>query len=867
MARYTVQAPDGSTIELEGPDGASQDDVIAQAQRLYAERQAAPAAPRPRPIVSFQRGVSPEDAVAARATRLMQAQPEFVPPPRQAPEPGLGARLQEAFTGAARTTPEIEALPDIGKMPERNQFSVSGLKAALGQIAASGPEELVQVIGANFPDVQARVDAKGNYILRSGIDGKEYAIKPGFQASDVAPAIGKAIPQIAASQLVAPAAAAMGLGRAAQLASALVTAGVVQTATEEVSAMAGGTVEPVEVGKAIAGEAFGQGVGAAIGKGVSLAKGGVRAAKQAMRRAAPQAAEQTAGQVLDVATTPGAQAAGAAPIPGAQAAPAAAAAAPAAPAAAQGFMDPAELSDLVRKASRGGLGSAEAKRTLAEIAQFNPQAKADAEALGFELPFDVFADNPQIRAASGLLRSKAASAEEAAYTETLKKAVSRADELMSEYGATFMAGKPAAADVSDRVLSSMTNMSKELGDQAGRAFKEFDARVPKDTKITLPGLAAKLDEVMSTILPSQMTKAERGLARLVKKDKDGNLLEVPYGAFLREKQEMFEQMQKRVGNKYKDVNQRQLEEYYDIFRKEQLDLGDRLGDPDASGYIADANLLWAKKKDVDNVITEGYGDAADNSISKLMKSALRGAVEGDRKEWNKLTRVLDGIPRDLQRETVATALASAARTSRKIEGLDPGAFGFAEYAKLYQGLRANPPVYKRIVDALGPGSDESLQKLFEVSKRVTDARSRVLGTGKANQEFIDRLNAEGFVGKVLDASLRTGTGKVATAALGGTLGGGVGAAAAAAIVGAAGGKKSGQQAASQFFASDEFKQLLTEAAVREVRPELIRRVAASSAFAKFANAVGLPRAIEDRNRWIRNALNAQPSQTEEQPTQ
>ena len=46
MARYTVKAPDGSTIELEGPEGAAQADVIAQAQRLYAERQAPKATPK-----------------------------------------------------------------------------------------------------------------------------------------------------------------------------------------------------------------------------------------------------------------------------------------------------------------------------------------------------------------------------------------------------------------------------------------------------------------------------------------------------------------------------------------------------------------------------------------------------------------------------------------------------------------------------------------------------------------------------------------------------------------------------------------------------------------------------------------------------
>ena len=39
MAKYTVQAPDGQTITLEGPEGATQEEVIAQAQKLYKPKQ------------------------------------------------------------------------------------------------------------------------------------------------------------------------------------------------------------------------------------------------------------------------------------------------------------------------------------------------------------------------------------------------------------------------------------------------------------------------------------------------------------------------------------------------------------------------------------------------------------------------------------------------------------------------------------------------------------------------------------------------------------------------------------------------------------------------------------------------------------
>jgi len=40
MAVYKVQAPDGKIIKIEGPDGASQDEIMSQAQKLYQPQQA-----------------------------------------------------------------------------------------------------------------------------------------------------------------------------------------------------------------------------------------------------------------------------------------------------------------------------------------------------------------------------------------------------------------------------------------------------------------------------------------------------------------------------------------------------------------------------------------------------------------------------------------------------------------------------------------------------------------------------------------------------------------------------------------------------------------------------------------------------------
>jgi hypothetical protein len=51
MATYTVRAPDGSTITLQGPEGASQEEVIAKAKELYKGGVTAPAERQEQPLV------------------------------------------------------------------------------------------------------------------------------------------------------------------------------------------------------------------------------------------------------------------------------------------------------------------------------------------------------------------------------------------------------------------------------------------------------------------------------------------------------------------------------------------------------------------------------------------------------------------------------------------------------------------------------------------------------------------------------------------------------------------------------------------------------------------------------------------------
>lgn len=146
---------------------------------------------------------------------------------------GMIGSIKEAFTGQERKTELSESLPDWASMPELNSFSMASFKSAIGTMASS-PEETVKVIKANFPGVEVNQDAKGNYILKSSIDGQPYAIKPGAQVSDIPRALGTL-------------AAFTPTGRATSLAGMAAGAGATQAAIEATQAATGGEFNPSEI--------------------------------------------------------------------------------------------------------------------------------------------------------------------------------------------------------------------------------------------------------------------------------------------------------------------------------------------------------------------------------------------------------------------------------------------------------------------------------------------------------------------------------------------------------------------------------------------------------------------------------------------
>ena len=771
-------------------------------------KQAAPAASTPAPTAPAAAPMSPEQWAASQ------------------PKMGFFESLAESVTGTARATPETQALPEWTSMPELNQMSVASFKTALGSLLTN-PKETVQILQANFPGVQVRQDAKGNYLLRSSVDQKEYAIPPGFSMGDIPRAIGGL-------------AAFTPAGRAATIPGAIVGAGATQAAIEATQAGTGGSFNPLDVAVAAGTGPVGQVLQRVIPPAVQAVRKGAQSVTGG-RAPTPMPTPAVRVEPMMAPEIPAAVPEVVPPV-----APVAQAVAPAVtPAAAPtvSVIAEEEVGKLVKQAAGTGFGSAGARDRLADLAQVNVAAKEAAERLGIQLPADVFSDNPQVRAAAGLTRSAAGSEAEAAWRNTVTQAVDKADDVIKQFDATFVEGAVAPGVVSQKIKDSLTKTRSDLNTEAGKIYNAVDEVVPKTSPVSLPKLQETLAAVKDEVGETGMSAAERNLSKMI--DEGG----ITYGRLQREKGLIGKAINK-MESPYGSMAEADLKRLYAALADDQLTNVGNIGGEELRQQLRAANLIYAKERALGKRIVNAFGQDIEGSLANKMRTAITGAAKGDAGEFN---RLLKTVPEDLRKETVATALASVTRSAR---GAEKGGFGFSEFADIYPKLRANPPVYKTIVDTLGEGSSNVLRDLYEISKRVTDARANVLTTGKANQALMQGMQAESLIGKVMESTLAKGL-VTGAAAMGGPV-----AAAATSVITTAmtQGNKDALKAAGKLFADEGFQKLAVEAATRGAPSAAsIRRAAMSQSFQKFADAAKLPKTLDARIQWLQNA-----AQTERQ---
>lgn len=781
------------------------------------------------------------------------------PAPAAQPQMGFFEGLAEQVTGSRRATPDTQALPEWTSMPEMNQVSVASFKSALGTMM-SNPKETVQILQANFPGVQVRQDAKGNYLLRSSVDQKEYAITPGFTMGDIPRAIGGL-------------AAFTPAGAARTIPGAILGSGATQTAIEASQAATGGNVgrgELAEIGMAAATGPLGQIIQRVAPPVVQAVKSG---AQRVMARPAPAPVTPRVEPTFEappvMPEAPTAPATVTQPIPPA---------APGAPGASMGTaMDPgaiaptvapmsftatlertdaSEVLNLARKAAGFGPGSSTARARLIDMAQVNPEAAAAAQRLNIDVPFDVLSDNPQVRNAVGLTRALVAGEAEAAWETTTRAAIQRADEISQQFDARFIEGRPATGATSQRIIDNLTNTrdaleanSKVIYNRINGVEGGADGLVPKSTIIDLSNLNRTLQKVMTEVGDKGLSSKEKELLELATQPG------VTYGRLLREKS-LIGKAQAGLESPYGSMAEADLKRLYGALAQDQLDNVGAVAGKEVRRELRGANLMTAKRKALEKRIIGAFGKEIDGSVAQKMQSAISTASTGDAAAFNRLMKV---VPQELQKETVATALASVtAGKAAGRAGVNETVFSPSEFTKVYRGLRANPPVYTQMVKIMGPEWDRASRDLYEISKRIADAQARIPTTGKANQILGD-MAVNGLFSQVMSSGAAQ---RVVTGVAGLVPGGGL---IAPDIIGfMAGAKGSGVQKAAKLFADPAFQKLAVEAATTgQASDATLRRTAMSQSFQKFADQIKLSKELDARVQFLQSAIQTGRQSTQE----
>lgn len=774
---------------------------------------------------------APEGGNSSRQAELLSGFDDYMAknptPPSATPaeEPGMLAQAADTVTGNLRRTPTTDALPDWATMPELNQMSFASAKTGLGTLM-SNPAETAQIVKANFPDAQVRQDEKGNYLIRSAANGQEYAIKPGFQVSDIPRAVGMlaAFTPAGGARTIGGMALASGATQAGIEATQAATGGKFDASEVALSAAAGGAVPAI----ARAG-------GAALDMGKSaLAR--VRGVPEPIP--APAVAAREAAAVAPEVAAP--------PV------------APTAPAAPTVPLPADELAQTARKAAEGGMGSSRAAKILAGETAPDTATVNAAKRLGIEdhLQPDHVTTNQAYRELAQAVKSIPGSETRAAEMQGLEKVAARAEKLIDDIG-----GTTDLSTVSATVKKEMQSTQKQLEETADRLYTRVREEIPLKAEApaenVLSFIGKRADELGGEANLSPMEK--KILSRLTPKtsEKVGQVAADPeqagllMGARARPVQEtvktvrqptyaLLDDVRKDVGaassmsGPFKDADTGLAKKLYELITEDQAKV---VGSHGATELFNAARASVAVRKGLEDDLVSLFGKTLDGSLVGDLSGAVRSVSQGD---TARLVRLLKTVPEAQRQQVMASGLTSAFRTAGT-----RGPINFGQYAKWYEGLLRNKQAYTAVMSNLPGPARKQLSDLYRVSKGISDASRERIATGRI-QAFTEQFKgADNLVDRIYAVARKSAVGATAGTAAGAVFGPGVGAAVASALAG--GTKTSAIKAADALLASPEFAQMVKKGGNEALKA---KRLAHSPAFKRFAAAVGKSSDMSNRERWI-----------------
>jgi hypothetical protein len=689
--------------------------------------------------------------------------------------------------------------------------------------------------------VQVRQDAKGNYLLRSSIDQKEYAITPGLTLGDLL-RLGSAF------------AAFTPAGRVASIPGAMAGAGATQAVIEASQAATGGQFDIGEVGMATATGGAGQILSRLAPPVVQAIKGGVQRVTGPGRAPTPAAAPMAPGAPMGTAMAPEAPTA----APMAAAMPEVAPAAPMAPSVApEVAMTAEELTATTRKAAEGGFGAGRATEILATQAAPDPKVLEAARRLKIEdyLQPDHLTSNQAYRELAQAVKSIPGSQARTAEIAGLEQIGKKADDLINQIG-----GMTDLSRMNQAVRTNLSQTVATLESKADDAYAQLRANIPAQTRGTADNVlnfieqrARDLDGVENL---SPMEKSIRNkLTPKPIKDDAGNIIGTrpPTYALIDDVRQEIGAAAREKGQ-FKDADTGAAKNLYKLIDDDQFNLAETLGRGEQ--YLAAKSLVSMRKGFEDDMVSL-FGKQLDQSLVSKLSTATTSLSKGDAEQ---LAKILTAIPKDMRKTVAASALNTAFGKATQT-----GTLNFNTYANWYQGLMENKQAYAALMSNLPQSARKSLSDLYRVSDNVRKASRERITTGRIQSVQKELQGADSLLGNVFMVAKRAAIGvpiEAVTSSMG-LPGAGLASGLTAALT--KGAKPEVIKKADELIASPEFQRLVIEATKGAPSASSVRRAAMSQSFQKFADAAKLPKSLDARIQWLQTAAQTERQLDQETP--
>jgi hypothetical protein len=730
----------------------------------------------------------------------------------------FGKSLYKAFTGEDKIVPKTEQMKPWQQLPEFNDFSniLKNLGVGVSTMAASN-DEIAQIFKESYPGVTVSQDEKGNHIFKSGLDGEQYAVKPGFRWNDLLRLGGTAA-------MFAPSSKALGAPTVMkEIAAGMGTAGAIEAAQYGL----GGEFNPEDVAFEaafpLAGKYAKTAVKKLFGKADLPGSQTVGQSEDVIRGVDNMPSSQTGGNfqesVIGMPEGAGVEI-------------------PDVPYTAGAFQE-----GIVKKAEKATKGSDEAVAEFAEAVSPDQEMIDSAKRWGIEnhLQPDHVSSDFTFKEISQLEKSQKGSVSRTKEVDGLTAIGEKAKLFLEDMKATDDLGA-LSTDIKDVLINDI----ETLKGKATKKYNQIASSVPKGERVNIDNVKSYFDEA---ILEAGSPEELRGMKAKW------------YGDLVKDKNPTYHTLdgiRRDIGAKmgqrqvFSTDEQRILGELYGrVTRDQEAALGniskDLIKDWDiAKGFIQ-------KSKGIESDAKSLFGKKMEDSLVNKLIASNKSLSKTDE---TKLIKMIKAIPKEKRQDFVSSSLLQSFGNAT-----ENGVLNYRTFPQWYENMSKSNAGKSAIMSNLPKGSAKKLDDLYKVTDGIRQSVIKYTGTGASLQGHYK--NIDSLFGKVISAitdGAKVGSPAAAGFYLGGVPGAIIGGLTGVAMSVRSQGKKSIQDQVFDFTTSPEFKNVLFNMPAPAAKQEGgIKRLLKSKTMKDFVKSTN----IKDPEQWIKNAIRQ--DRTDDQP--